>query len=1525
MECQYPMPRAGGEAEKLGARFEGVWTADCLLDLLSGDALTLTLEPFGPDSLGIEFIKETATGQCEFHSVKRQTTGATWTLYELTAPGSSGRSILGDLLAKLSTHADSKVVFVSATTANELNEICERAVRSDVGKTFTARLDESAALKRKFDTYILPICGHDVDKALAYVKRIQTVGITEAELIRRVEQRIRYVLYRPDGEEVNPVDVRLLLGEFVYGRLGQTTRIADVAAFVDQNGYRQRDWGRDATVRERVAARNRVYARQVESDLIQGVVIERSESTKAFEALKSGEKRRVVVVGPAGLGKSCAFAQVLRLLESDRVPVLALRMDVQAQVLTAHNLGRAMDFPMSPALVLAGIANGERCVLAIDQLDALSYASGRNPQLWTVFEELISECERFSQMRVLLACRAFDAEHDARLRRLITDELSTVRIDLDLLRPELVREIVCRAGIDGKVLKEKEVELLRTPLHLNLYLQSDPTAHPSSFGVQELFARYWEHKHKLVELRLGRETKWADVIRRLTRWLSENQTLSAPKDILDDFHGDIEAMASEHVLVLDGKTCRFSHEAFFDYAFARTFVAGGGHVLDLLLTPNECQHLFRRAQVRQILSYQRGRDPAAYHEEMRAVLTEPRVRFHIKRLVLDWVRSLDDPTRDEWELLQSVVSDSKIGHLVRLVPYYSVAWFDLLNAIGTWARWLASEDVPTVNHAIWLLSLPPVMKARSAQVAALVSPHLDNGEIWKKRFLALINFGEIYHSREMFDLFLQALRAGWLDDAKDQLFWHRFHAMPKDCPKLAAELLGEYFDRICTIRPTGSPFEDIGHRQALPENFIHDLEKSDPESFVRQLLPRVVREVQARKMDSPRGCEDRDHLWPYLYLHEEYDFKSAFLPSLGRALAALATENPDIFDEVTQELDSIQSHTLAFLLLKGWSANPSRYADRAARYLVTDRRRLDIGYAAWSGRGEGTLAVSRGVIRVIAPYCSERAYVELEASILSFKDNREQKRPRSIGFKEFLLLDGLPRLRMSVRAVARFEQLERKFRGADLSSPKPIGVQFVGSPISATAAKKMSDTQWVSAMGKYATDRTRSFEEFERGGVHELASVLEHETQNDKSRFADLALKMGDDIAAAYFDAILRGIVKLEVDKAHPEQFGPRANEPLDTAAIVKVIRRAHRLPGHPCGRWICWTIHRSAEREFPDDVFEILTHYALNDPDPEKELWQTPASGATPYYGGDPIMAGINSVRGAAADAIAKLLFADRSRWAKLEAAVNGLVKDKSLAVRACTVECLTALLNLDRERAVELFLLLCKDAEVILGCHTVDVFLHYAFYSHYEQLRPLTLEMLKSKLEGPRETAARQVTVAAFGQPLAQVDLETALAGDEKCRVATANVFATNLPHPLTRESCRRHLKQLFNDESAKVRDTASWCFRNLSDAQLAEERDLIFAFVQSPAFLDGCDDLLFKLKESKEQLPDVVIAAAERAIMLHKGCKEGLATRATYYLPELIFRLYDQSPDSNAKIRCLDIIDQMLEMGFSTVESELAKMER
>ena len=51
------MPRPGGEADKLGNRYEGLWVVDAALDLIDGEFVDLVVEAVGDEAAGVEFFR----------------------------------------------------------------------------------------------------------------------------------------------------------------------------------------------------------------------------------------------------------------------------------------------------------------------------------------------------------------------------------------------------------------------------------------------------------------------------------------------------------------------------------------------------------------------------------------------------------------------------------------------------------------------------------------------------------------------------------------------------------------------------------------------------------------------------------------------------------------------------------------------------------------------------------------------------------------------------------------------------------------------------------------------------------------------------------------------------------------------------------------------------------------------------------------------------------------------------------------------------------------------------------------------------------------------------------------------------------------------------------------------------------------------------------------------------------------------------------------------------------------------------
>jgi hypothetical protein len=137
--------------------------------------------------------------------------------------------------------------------------------------------------------------------------------------------------------------------------------------------------------------------------------------------------------------------------------------------------------------------------------------------------------------------------------------------------------------------------------------------------------------------------------------MSRDLTLYAPEFVLDEWGDTKRAMLTEHVISQDGHQIRFFHESFFDYAFARCF-SRTGQKLSTMLEASE-QHLFRRAQVRQILAFLRDHDPSQYFDQLGELLRSPGIRFHIKRMVFAWLGSLSAPSQNEWEIIEPLLQD----------------------------------------------------------------------------------------------------------------------------------------------------------------------------------------------------------------------------------------------------------------------------------------------------------------------------------------------------------------------------------------------------------------------------------------------------------------------------------------------------------------------------------------------------------------------------------------------------------------------------------------------------------------------------------------------------------------------------------------------------------------------------------------------------------------------------------------------------------------------------------------------------
>ena len=338
------------------------------------------------------------------------------------------------------------------------------------------------------------------------------------------------------------------------------------------------------------------------------------------------------------------------------------------------------------------------------------------------------------------------------------------------------------------------------------------------------------------------------VVDRLSDFLSTRRQLRAPLTVLADHEAALDAMASEGVVVREGSRVAFFHASFFDYAFARGFIGQGDHLVDWLKESD--QDLFRRSQTRQVIEFLRADDPdEAYLEVLARLLGDNSVRFHLKRLALDWLGQLTDPREEEWQVLEAL--DERLRRHAFGAIRNSVHWFDLLDRLSVLQDWLTSGREADRTRAISLLQMPNVLRGRSASAAGLLRTLADGSEEDKKRLVGVMSLDAAQHSREMMDLFLELLDGGALDEAGglgvNRDWWLVLYGMSTKKPDYCAEAIGRWLDRQHELAARrkdrdGSPGANLADRQSqFSKHVISSSASGAPFAFARELLPRVAR------------------------------------------------------------------------------------------------------------------------------------------------------------------------------------------------------------------------------------------------------------------------------------------------------------------------------------------------------------------------------------------------------------------------------------------------------------------------------------------------------------------------------------------------------------------------------------------------------------------------------------------------------------------------------------------------------------
>ena len=1497
------MTLPGGASAKIGIRYEGLWTVFCMIRIMQEEAEWIWLERAGEENEGFEFALGTPIG-VEDHQVKRQKTGmGKWSLSVLSSEG-----VLTNFYRKLDDPSVT-CVFVSAHAADALEELANRARSACSWLEFNQAFISSGRWSTEFSSLhnLWNASGREV--SFQRLQRAYVHTIDEDLLRKLVNSRLEVLV---NGNPENVSDVLFKQGlDALYQRLDSQQIWRHLAS----RGFNKQTWATDPMVADNIKELDQAYLAGIKPVGIGGEVIHRDEADEILAHFDAeGAKNVALLTGLAGVGESSVISQVLDQVGTRGWSMLTLRVDRLEPCRTPSDVGSQLQLPGSPASVLASIAGGEDCLLVIDQLDAISLASGRNPEFFDCIAALVEQAGNHPKMRVLSACRKFDVENDYRLRQITSDSGLAKEFPVGRFDGDTVQRLVSKLGIDPNRLNPKQMELLSLPVHLRLLSECPQDRRQGTIdfrSAKDLYDRFWEYKQQKLarsHIEIGYVFSALDS---MIDYMNKHETLSAPASLMDVHPGILPVMASENIIIKDGSRVSFFHESFFDYMFARRMVSAD---FDLLLhLRGGDQGLFLRSLVRQYLLHQRDISPQDALRNIRGILDGDDIRVHLKSIVLALLGSLDDPIKEELDVMEPLL-DSDLSSLVWSSIYGSPTWFDLLDANGYVGRWLANEDTSQVDRAVWLLT--GVRQARAARVAELLKPFINSEDPWPNRLSSVIFGSDIGASRDVFDFVLSAAQSGVLDnflkptDANGDA-WHLVEPLVGTEPQWACELLAAYCTRLLYLAVQDgetNPFPYTVDRHGTGSRVMLDAAQTAPKKYSELFLPILV-QILAINSDRTGAPPWLDTVWHSGIYGDLSGLDDNFLESIVSAMRCLAQLEPDTFHRYAEVLGSVEIMTVRHLLARSYEANGELFADEAIEYLLLLPNCLAVG-----DRSSG-LWVTRNLLEATTAHCSLENLARLEQAVLDYYPEYEldPSNRRWRGHAQLTLLEGIQTSRLSRKGWRRLQELRRKFADRLPTEAKPFEGGYVRSPIPEESARKMSDRAWLRAMETHSSgSSTRSFTNPWVGGALELSRELGKLTKEDPARFANLIHGIPDDGSIVYFEAILQGITDSDI-----------AQE-----IVVGACLRCHRLPGRPFGRWITRPLERLQDSPLPVEALEMVAWYATeNDTPAEEYRIQRPGQIST-SHGEDLLNAGINSVRGAAADTIARLVFASQEHLKFFEPYLRVMVVDDSLGVRTCVAHALLSVLRHDRDLAVELFITLCETDERLLATHYVETFLKYAVKTHYELMEPILSRMIDSEIEEVATAGARQVCLASLESDESMVLTVRCASGSKALRTGIAEVYSANLKQSAFRSHCEEMLRSLFSDPDVEVRRAAGACFGRFEGDDAREFQGLIEAYIQSPAFTPGRDLLFRSLERTTAHIPDIILSTSERffdAVGQDAGDLRTGAASGSMHLAKLVVRAYSGATNESVKSRCLDLIDKMVLLRALGLDDATAEFER
>ncbi|NEQ67917.1 MAG: hypothetical protein F6K21_20920, partial [Symploca sp. SIO2D2] len=854
--------------------------------------------------------------------------------------------------------------------------------------------------------------------------------------------------------------------------------------------------------------------------------IPRPELEQLKNRIATESSSTTIVLGAPGYGKSALMATLGHWAVEEKYPLLAMKADYLSNTVnTIEDLQHDIYLDRHPKDAIKAIANQEKIILLIDQLDALSELLDRQPGRLNVLLSLILYLSDTENVHIVATCREFEFRHGTQFARLENFE----RLDLQLPTWGDIAPILEKEQHNPNSMGEPLRELLKNPLHLRIFLE---VAKPGEVfeSFPRLLDRLWEKR--ILE---KPETKQSiNFLTRLAERMTEEEVLWLPSSIKDESPKICHALEQSGILMtnLDNSTIGFCHQTLYDHTLARAFAHGSKSLADFVLERQD--GLFVRPILLRSLNYLRGISPKQYQTQLQILLqtSQQQVRAHIRNLLIGFVGAQSNPDLVEAELLVPLLNSETERIKVLDAMRGSPGWFKRLRDCPEFTEWLEQPAEKAVYCYSFLMA---AANFASDDVWELLEEYWLNDASYD--VLSILVIGNISQWTP------ERVRLTERIICRVNIEWHNVAAIAEriadTLPDYAARVIRAHLDYLLTqaIEASKIPPPELPSDADEVERYAHAY-RHDPMNPLKALLENGSNFYEIEKFAEAHPQSFLASIWSWFTdltqrlnydketaivrypLNRVNDFRfsdSTIIQSLLTAIIKLAKQDKYVLFQFVEQNTGSNLLVVHRLLAHGLEVVASEEATKVLNYLLADPRRLSLG----SDTSSDCHRETNKLIAAIFPHLQPEDRQRLEQTIQEFtywqlksnedvnsrhrcmEYNREHRLSLLQAIPEEYLSPGVRRLKEEEKRALPWVDLRKSSRGIDKIQDTRVGPRMTKDEMSRASDQHLlnlfnelsDETRWDHPRQNFFDNLSRA------GGAIQQSREFGELVKDDPSRF----------------------------------------------------------------------------------------------------------------------------------------------------------------------------------------------------------------------------------------------------------------------------------------------------------------------------------------------------------------------------------------------------------------------------------------